>query len=616
MVLPSDDIHRAVTIPDNVDDLGKTLEAPIAEGKPRYAMSGVIGEGGMGTVLLAKDRVIGRHIAMKVMQPGQSHRQDLRRRFWREALVQGQLEHPTIVPVYDVSTVADGSPSFTMKRIHGVTLEHVIDRLRAGDAEVAAVHTRHQLLTAFGSVCLAIEFAHARGVLHRDLKPANVMLGDFGEVYVLDWGLAKLAGEAEEAVAATMDEVAGAQTQLGAVMGTPGYIAPERLTSSQTVDARADVYALGAILFEVLALEPLHVASIAGSSLQASTLRGGDARPSSRAPARNVPPELDAICVKATALHPGDRYASCRQLYDSLTRFLEGDRDLERRREMSKEHATRARAVLARGSKDIDPALRSDAIRELGRALALDPANAGAADTLVNLLTAPPEELPEEAGAMAMEQERGLERIRARTGAIGTALWVLTVPFGIWNGVQSWPVLALSVVLFLTAAVALFRASRKPPPDGASSPHLVVLMSLAIVSTFPMFGPLVVLPGLAGVAAFGFSIAPRRPVRFLPLALCLVTMIGPLGLELAGVVPSSYRFEGGMMCIVPQVLALQRLPTYVILIVVNTVVIVMNAYFGLALGGALTVAHKQMHLQAWQLRQLLPHEARVPVAPR
>src|SRR5580658_10361816 len=342
-----EDQQRAVTVPAEVDDLAETLEIPTVSQRPRYATLGPIGEGGMGSVLLARDRVIGRDVALKLMRPGQSGRHDLRRRFLREVLVQGQLEHPAIVPVYDLMAAPDGSPGFSMKRIRGVTLEDVIRDIGSGDPDAVYAYTRHKLLTAFGSVCLAMDFAHARGVLHRDLKPSNVMLGDFGEVYVLDWGVAKLAGEAQESVAATDIRAAVVETQVGDVMGTPGYMSPERLTVGAPVDIRADVYSLGAILFEILSLRPLHVAGETGPTLDESARNGTDARPSVRAPRRDVPPELDTICVKATALSPDDRYASCRELYAALSRFLDGDRDLERRREMSADLTARTREALA-----------------------------------------------------------------------------------------------------------------------------------------------------------------------------------------------------------------------------------------------------------------------------
>jgi serine/threonine-protein kinase len=603
----SEDLHRAVTVPAEGDDFTATLDT-LNAATPRYETLDVIGEGGMGNVLLARDRAIGRQVAMKVMRPDQSQRGDLRHRFRREALVQGQLEHPAIVPVYDLGVTADGSPCFTMKRVRGVTLEQIIDAIRAGDADLELVHSRHQLLSAFGRVCLAIEFSHARGVLHRDLKPANVMLGDFGEVYVLDWGVAKLEGEAQEAVAAANVGAAIAGTQLGAVMGTPGYLAPERVTPGALVDARSDVYSLGAVLFEILSLQPLHIAGVTGKSLDASTRAGTDSRPSSRAPQRNVPPELDAICVKATALAPADRFASCRELQAAVERFLEGDRDLERRQEMSADYARRAQAALAAHAGDA-PSGRSEAIRDLGRALALEPRNLEAADLLVKLLTAPPAELPEGALAEVIAEERGLEHVRARTGAIGYLAWFAAIPVGLWAGLRSPAALAAMCVAFFVTSVGLHLASRRPSPDGTSSPYMVILGAIAVATTFTMFGPFIGLPGLAGVAAMGFSIAPRRRLRWLPVALCSLSMLVPLALEVFGLIRPSYVFERGMMCVVPRAVEFERVPTYVFLTVVDLVLIAVAANFGVTLGAALRRAHRRMHLQSWQLRQLIPSEA-------
>src|SRR5262249_4049186 len=160
--------------------------------------------------------------------------------------------------------------------------------------------SRRKLLAAFSNVCLAVHYAHARGVLHRDLKPANLMLGDFGEVYVLDWGLAKIAGEAEAADEQVVSVPDGHQTVAGAMLGTPGYPAPEVLRG-QTATVAADVYALGAILFEILTGKRLHPAENV-QKLMASTIAGADARASVRAPQSDVAPELEALCVECTAL--------------------------------------------------------------------------------------------------------------------------------------------------------------------------------------------------------------------------------------------------------------------------------------------------------------------------
>jgi len=222
----------------------------------RYVFERNLGEGGMGVVKLLHDRQIGRRVAVKLMR-GQGGR-DEQARFVREARVQGQLEHPAVVPVYDLGVDPDGRCFFSMKRVNGATLEEVLAELRAGSEEARRTWSERRLLSAFSSICLAVEFAHRRGVVHRDLKPGNVMLGGFGEVYVLDWGLSKVAGlpELPPAASVALPHDAGSETLDGAVLGTPGYMSPEQARGERDVDARADVFALGAVVFECLAGDP------------------------------------------------------------------------------------------------------------------------------------------------------------------------------------------------------------------------------------------------------------------------------------------------------------------------------------------------------------------------
>ncbi|MGH7438364.1 MAG: protein kinase domain-containing protein, partial [Polyangiaceae bacterium] len=312
------------------------------EAGARYATKSLLGQGGMGEVHLCGDGWIGREVAMKVAREGIAAQPHLRARFVREALVQGQLEHPGIVPVYDLGSRADGATYFTMKRIHGLTLAAVIEGLRRGDATTVKAYSRRRLLTAMGSVCQAVSFAHSRGVVHRDLKPENIMLGDFGEVYVLDWGVARVLEDAwvQRPKVEGVDVPVG-RTLAGAFVGTPGYAAPEQVQGDRTVGEPSDVYALGAILFELLALAPLHQGASV-DALVASTLASGAARPGAKSPHLAIPPELDLICARATALEPGDRFPSAREMQEALERFLDGERDAERRRELARAHGDAA----------------------------------------------------------------------------------------------------------------------------------------------------------------------------------------------------------------------------------------------------------------------------------
>jgi hypothetical protein len=236
-----------ISAPDDAAPIN--LGAPLVEAKQgleRYALGATLGRGGMGEVRLCRDLVLHRALAMKLVtstSPGTVTR------FVREARVQGQLEHPGIVPVHDLGLEPGGRPYFTMKRVRGVTLAEVLRALAEGNEAARAKYPRRRLLQAFQAVCLTVDFAHSRHVVHRDLKPANVMLGDFGEVYVLDWGIAKhldapLDADAETLSGESVAPQAG-QTAQGAVMGTPGYMSPEQALG-EPVDPRTDVYALGA----------------------------------------------------------------------------------------------------------------------------------------------------------------------------------------------------------------------------------------------------------------------------------------------------------------------------------------------------------------------------------
>ena len=233
----------------------------------RYVLDRVHSDGGLGRIWLARDGRLNREVALKELLPHQVRNPEARTGFLKEAQITGQLEHPNIVPIYELGRHADsGRPFYTMRFLRGNTLRVAIaeyHRQRRDGESVAREFRR--LLNAFVSVCHAVAYAHFRGVVHRDLKPENVVLGDFGQVVLLDWGLAKLLSEdGVEAKGKTGDVVIRAEetmaTMAGAVMGTPAYMAPEQASGrGDLIDERTDVYGLGGILFEILTGEAPHV---------------------------------------------------------------------------------------------------------------------------------------------------------------------------------------------------------------------------------------------------------------------------------------------------------------------------------------------------------------------
>lgn len=299
----------------------------------RYCDFQEVGVGGVAQVSSCVDSNLGRRVAFKVLHP---HLQDIpaqQVRFIREARVLGQLEHPNIVPVHELGNREDGRMYFTMKRVRGVTLHHVLERLRLSDPEYADAYPLGRLLEIFNHVCQAVAFAHSRGVIHRDLKPDNVIIGDFGEVQLMDWGLVKVLGtrdaadsqgETDEAETAAANEDRGGdvgETVEGHISGTPRYMSPEQaLGRISEIDGRSDLYSLGAILYEMLTLQ-----HYVGGATVRETLRNVVTRvpkpPRWRTPHQDIPRELDAICMKCLAKAKEDRYASVVHLIHELEAY-------------------------------------------------------------------------------------------------------------------------------------------------------------------------------------------------------------------------------------------------------------------------------------------------------
>ncbi len=337
-----------------------------------YEDLGVLGSGGMGEVRRVKDKRLGRTLAMKIGHGGLIERPRIRARFIEEAQIGAQLQHPGVIPVHDMGSLPDGRLYFTMREIKGQEFQDVITEVHAASAgygrwkPAASGWTFRRLINVFWRVCETMAYAHRRGIIHRDLKPANIMVGQEDEVLVVDWGLALALERAFEEAETLRDgpedkiqtlRTTGAmqQTSYGLISGTPAYMAPEQASGEQDLlSPRTDVYALGAILYQVLTGVPPYVGPNVMSIL--SKLMTGPPPPPQDITGLLLPSELSEICEKALSHPQQDRFADAREMADAVSAWLEGVRQRER-----------GLALVAEAEVH-----QSDAVRMLSRASALE----------------------------------------------------------------------------------------------------------------------------------------------------------------------------------------------------------------------------------------------------
>jgi serine/threonine protein kinase len=303
-----------------LDHLRRVSDEPDLAGT-RYKLGREIGRGGMGAVYLVEDTELGREVALKVSTATGSSALGARLR--NEARVIAALEHPGIVPVHDAGVLPDGRVFYAMKLVRGERLDRW-----SKTAEPRAA------LRLFQRICEAVAFAHAHGVVHRDLKPENVMVGEFGEALVMDWGLAKLVESAETSPDAD-GEPHGTDTAAGAVLGTPAFMSPEQ-ARGDAIDRSADVFALGAVLYFLLAGR----APYSGESAQAVLDAARAGEPARVRSIADVPRPLASICEKAMARDPRARYSSAKALAADVEAFLD-QRPVSAHRESAIEIAAR-----------------------------------------------------------------------------------------------------------------------------------------------------------------------------------------------------------------------------------------------------------------------------------
>jgi eukaryotic-like serine/threonine-protein kinase len=287
--------------------------------------------GGMGAIDVAVDRALDRRIALKTLHPHLRTNDGTVRMFLREARLTGLLDHPHIVPVYDIGERGSEQLYFTMKLVEGQTLSDVIRALPRGPLDTG---TLYALLDVVAKVCDALAFAHSRGVLHCDIKPANVMVGEFGQVYLMDWGIARIIGaEASPTSVPNLDgpvPIAKSATD-NSVIGTPCYMSPEQARGERaSLEPRSDVFLIGSLLYELLTRRPPYASSDRAETLSLA-VSGAFVAPRKVVKDASVPPELERIVLRAMAKKPEARYPTVAALREDLVRFMRGGGDFPRK---------------------------------------------------------------------------------------------------------------------------------------------------------------------------------------------------------------------------------------------------------------------------------------------
>ena len=361
-----------------------SAEVPLGEIGARYRLDGEIARGGMGAILKGRDTDLGRDLAVKVLLDQHRDKPAVIQRFVEEAQIGGQLQHPGIVPVYELGQFPDKRPFFTMKLVKGETLSALLEKRRSPDAD------RARFLGIFEQVCQTMAYAHSRGVIHRDLKPSNVMVVAFGEVQVMDWGLAKVLSEggvADEKRAfdnrtrtsiiqtirslgsdtPTSDAfgTAGSHTQMGSVMGTPAYMPPEQaLGEIDRLDARSDVFGLGAILCEILTGEPAYTGET-HTEVYRKAARARLEECFERLDQQTIDEELNQIVCDALQPEPENRIRDAGAFAERVGDYLASVETRMRQAELARVEAN-ARAVEERKRRRVVIGLAASILVTLG----------------------------------------------------------------------------------------------------------------------------------------------------------------------------------------------------------------------------------------------------------
>jgi eukaryotic-like serine/threonine-protein kinase len=548
----------------------------------RYAEGRLIANGGMGDVWSFRDDVLGRTVAVKVLA-----RPQRATAFEREARVQARLSHPSVVPIHDLGEDS-GRPYLVMTHIEGDTLAAILQRQRTGVGAVRGEYNRRRLLTAFVCVCQALAYAHAHGVVHRDLKPENIMLGTLGEVYVLDWGIALIDD----------GPIAGVSRAKPGHAGTLGYMAPEQIHEDDVIDHRSDIYALGVILFEIVTLARLHPGA-EQDEIVASTLHGVDVHARSMAEHAVLPPELEAICRRATATSPDDRHRDVASFVGELERFLDGERDEAGRRALADELVARAHMGLEVNGD------RKGVLRDAGRALALAPEHARAAQILRRVLADGVDAMPDELATQIAADDRSDRRKGALIAVAGLGVWLSLFAGGVALGIRE-P--ATFVAFSVFATIATGAAVQRAIWGGATRSAAVVAAvagAAALVLLSRLAGPFMLVPTIAAalMPVFAFDRAAHRRWLFATFALAV---LAPAVAETLGWIEPTTVIGTDTIVIHARMAAFSATWSPILLALTSIAALAVSHFAAGRTWSAIKQHRFERVRTAWQLEQVLP----------
>ncbi len=312
-----------------LSDTDRDLPKHVKNGFMRYRDFQPLTQGGEAILRTCVDENLGRTVVMKTLQPQFQNLETYQKRFLREARVTAQIPHPATIPVYELSRDSEGNAYFTMKKLRGRDLSDILDKISEGDKATIEKYPLDSLLNVLIHCSQCLAFAHNQKVVHRDMKPANIMIGDYGEIMVLDWGLAKVWDmeddeDVDRLIRSGQQAMSGRLTGRGDVQGTPFYMSPEQAVETGDVDERTDIYNMGIILFEVLTGES-YMSGKNFKEIKRKLQEDPVREPRAVAPLKKIPAELNAICMKALQRSVTDRYQKMSEFSEDLRAALLGN---------------------------------------------------------------------------------------------------------------------------------------------------------------------------------------------------------------------------------------------------------------------------------------------------